>query len=170
MRPAVSDDLGGIVKLLDQSFAPSALESSLVRRLIAGGARICHWVLEKEAGVIAYVCYSRAYRAEQPIGWHLAPVAVHPKWQKRGHGSNLIRQSLAQAPVSESPVFVLGDPAYYRRFGFCLAREPRCPFEPSNEHFMALRYNCHDSFMIGYEKEFGGGEQDGPANGSQPIR
>jgi hypothetical protein len=116
------------------------------------------------------VCYSPAYRAEQSIGWHLAPVAVHPEWQKRGHGSNLIRQTLAQADISGSPVFVLGDPGYYRRFGFYPVRQPQCPFEPRNEHFMALRYNCQDSFVIGYEKEFGGGEPDAPAHGSQPFR
>src|SRR5262245_31951693 len=100
MRPAVPDDVGAIMKLLDIAFAPSLVESSLVQQLLTRGARIHHWVLESEGDVFAYVCYSRAYRADQPIGWHLAPVAVHPDWQKRGHGSHLIRQTLAQAPLS----------------------------------------------------------------------
>jgi putative acetyltransferase len=158
MRPAVPKDLEAIVNLLDLAFAPSAYESRLVRELIASGVRICHWLLEQQGDVLAYVCYSRAYRGELPIGWHLAPVAVHPEWRKRGQGGTLIRQTLTQAPISESPVFVLGDPAYYSRFGFCLVHEPQCPFEPTNKHFMALRYNCPESFIIGYEREFGGGE------------
>jgi putative acetyltransferase len=116
-------------------------------------------VLEHDGALLAQVCYSRAYRANQPIGRHLAPVAVHPDWQRRGHGSSLIRQTLAQPPISDSPVFVLGDPEDYTCFGFCVVREPQCPYDPTNEHFMALRYGGHDSFMIGYEREFGGGEQ-----------
>ena len=47
---------------------------------------------------------------------------------------------------------------YYSRFGFCRLQEPGCPFDPGNAQFMALRYLGPDSFMIGYEKEFSGGE------------
>ncbi len=89
--------------------------------------------------------------------WNLAPVAVHREWQGRGYGSDLIRQTLVQSRISCSPVFVLGDPGYYTRFGFYRMREPRCPYDPANEQFMALRYTCDDAFMIGYEAEFSGG-------------
>jgi hypothetical protein len=34
---------------------------------------------------------------------------------------------------------------------------PSYAYDPTNEHFMALRYTCDDPFMIGYETEFGGG-------------
>ena len=35
-----------------------------------------HWLCEQDRVVAAYVCYSRAYRGEHPIGWHLAPVLI----------------------------------------------------------------------------------------------
>jgi putative acetyltransferase len=157
MRRATQRDVASIVSLLDQAFAPSMFESGLVKTLVTNRRTIHHWLLERDRQMLAYVCYSRAYRGPEPIGWHLAPVAVHPEWQRRGYGSDLIRQTLAESPISCSPVFVLGDPGYYTRFGFRRVREPRCPYDPANEHFMALRYTCDDAFMIGYETEFSGG-------------
>ena len=158
MRRAVSGDIGSIEKLLDQAFAPSRFESSLVKGLVLNGRNIHHWLLEQDRQLLAYVCYSQAYRrGTEPIGWHLAPVAVRPEWQRKGHGSELIRHTLAQFPISGRPVFVLGDPGYYARFGFSRIREPHCPYDLSNEHFMALRYTGRESFMIGYEREFNGG-------------
>ncbi|MEM7192704.1 MAG: N-acetyltransferase [Pseudomonadota bacterium] len=49
----------------------------------------------------------------------LGPVAVAPRWQRQGVGSLMIRsglQHLVQDCVQSA--FVLGDPAYYKRFGF----------------------------------------------------
>ena len=53
----------------------------------------------------------------------LAPVAVLPKLQRRGIGSRLVQTGLVQvARMNADAVFVLGDPAYYGRFGFRSAR------------------------------------------------
>lgn len=49
----------------------------------------------------------------------LAPLAVAPAWQRKGAGSALVHagfERLSKAGVSH--VYVLGDPAYYSRFGF----------------------------------------------------
>ena len=156
MRTPGREETDNILRLLDLAFAPSSFESILVRGLITDAPTIHHWVLEQDGELLAYVCYSIAYRGEQSIGWHLAPVAVHPDWQRRGHGSSLIRQTLALPPLSDSPVFVLGNPEFYARFGFRQVREPRCPFDPENAHFMAMRHSCDEHFIIGYEKAFGG--------------
>lgn len=63
-----------------------------------------------------------AVRPEQPPGTRvlaLAPLAVEPEHQRRGVGTALMREGLARADQSgESLVIVLGDPRYYRRFGF----------------------------------------------------
>ncbi len=49
----------------------------------------------------------------------LGPIAVAPHVQKAGLGGALIRAALAGAQTSgASHVLVLGDPAYYERFGF----------------------------------------------------
>lgn len=46
----------------------------------------------------------------------LAPVAVHPAMHGRGVGSALIRAAIAARPGYS--LILLGDPAYYSRFGF----------------------------------------------------
>src|SRR5262245_50406156 len=109
MRPANQNDLESIVKLLDLAFTPSQVESSLVRALVQNRRPIHHWVLESEGSLRAYVCYSQAYRASTPIGFHLAPIAVHPEHQGRGLGSRIIRQTLLESPIACQSVFVLGD-------------------------------------------------------------
>lgn len=44
---------------------------------------------------------------------------IRPEHQRRGIGTALMREGLARADQSgESLVIVLGDPRYYRRFGF----------------------------------------------------
>ena len=49
----------------------------------------------------------------------LAPVAVKPERQRSGIGSELIRRGLDRArKAGWQGVFVVGDPGYYRRFGF----------------------------------------------------
>ena len=158
MRPATQNDLESIVRLLDLAFAPSQFESRLVRALVKNARLIHHWVLEGEDDLYAYVCYSRAYRAERPIGFHLAPVAVHPERHRKGLGSTIIRESLLQPPIAASAAFVVGEPSYYARFGFRSVQQPICPFDPSSTHFMALRYEGLDEFQIGYEPEFMAGE------------
>lgn len=49
----------------------------------------------------------------------LAPIAVHPQFQKQGIGSALVKAGLIKAETrGESLVIVLGDPQFYSRFGF----------------------------------------------------
>lgn len=59
----------------------------------------------------------------------LGPLAVAPGLQRRGVGGSLIRAGLARLNDSEaSHVLVLGDPAYYARFGF----EPEFAIRPAH--------------------------------------
>lgn len=54
----------------------------------------------------------------------LGPVSVLPEYQGRGIGGRLIEESLARArDMGFKGVFLMGDPAYYSRFGFRNAGE-----------------------------------------------
>jgi putative acetyltransferase len=76
--------------------------------------------------------------AEPARALGLAPVAVLPAFRRRGVATGLIEAGLARAcGQGWELVFVLGDPAYYRRFGFDtgLARDFTSPY--AGDHFMA---------------------------------
>ena len=99
--------------------------------------------------------YSIAFRGPAKIGYHMAPVAVHPDFQRQGVGSALIAASLRTEPFERVPVFVLGDPAFYERFGFVEVVTARCPFDDGNAHFRARKWvEAEEPFSIGYVNAF----------------
>ncbi|MFI6479827.1 GNAT family N-acetyltransferase [Nonomuraea sp. NPDC050663] len=80
-----------------------------------------------------------------PISEHralaLAPLAVRPGAQGKGVGGELVRQGLARARALGVPaVVVLGDPAYYGRFGF--AHDPKITqsYGWPDEAFQVVKY------------------------------
>ena len=88
-------------------------------------------LLSEEDGVFSFVAISNgvlvghivftmcgiAGRGEQ-VGL-LGPLAVHPDVQRQGIGSALIQEGLSRLKSEgAAQVQVLGDPAYYGRFGF----------------------------------------------------
>lgn len=67
--------------------------------------------------VVGHVLFSRLDAPMRALA--LAPVAVIPGRQRSGLGSAMIREGLGIAAADGwDAVLVLGDPAYYERFGF----------------------------------------------------
>ena len=71
----------------------------------------------------------------------LAPLSVHPNYQRQGIGTRLMHEALKRA--KELPyefIIVLGHPDYYQRFGFQKASDwhIKAPFPVPDEAFMAL--------------------------------
>jgi putative acetyltransferase len=82
----------------------------------------------------------------------LGPLGVLPTYQRRGVGQALMHGVLAAADALEEPaVVLLGDPGYYRRFGFQLARPLAIlPTDPNwAEHFQARPLNAWDGSLRG---------------------
>jgi putative acetyltransferase len=116
-------------------------EGRLVDQLRADGDVSVELVVELGGDLLAHIVFSRLRtQAEGPVSAvALAPLAVRPQDQKRGYGSALVLGGLlACAKAGAAAVFVLGDPAYYRRFGFRsrLAQPVSAPV--SGPAFMAL--------------------------------
>lgn len=98
-------------------------EAALVDDLRAAGAVVHSYLAEDGGTVTAHALLSRIDVGGEPA-LALAPVGVLPDRQGHGEGSMVVRAALSAATAAgERLVLVLGDPAYYRRFGFRPAAE-----------------------------------------------
>ena len=93
----------------------------------------------------------------------IVAIGVLPEEQRQGAGSTLVRAGLeACARAGHDVVFVLGNPAFYGRFGFVTARAHglRCKFDAPVDGFMVaeLRPNALAARhgMVRYRPEFDG--------------
>jgi putative acetyltransferase len=116
---------------------PTDAEARLVDNLRKNGDLEISLVAVIDEKIVGHVAFSRMTAPFRALG--LAPVAVLPLHQRQGIGAALIRAGLERAKASGwNGVFVLGDNAYYERFGFRaeLATGFSCRF--AGPHFMAL--------------------------------
>jgi len=143
-----------VYALLSRAFPGSSCEARLVQALHEHGTPLHEWVCIHTNKVIAYLAFSPAYHGREICGLHLAPMAVAPDFQKQGVGTELLRFALRQEAIKNQTLYVLGAPAYYRRFGFEPCSQPICPFDTNNAHFLSLRNPGDASFTIGYAPEF----------------
>lgn len=129
VRPENPADLPAIDALLQQVF-PAGYEAQLVTDLRGNPAAwepgislVAHADTADSPELAGYVLVSRCWVGSWPA-YALAPLAVHPDYQGRGVGTALAREALARAAasaqISNAPtsLLVLGEPAYYSRFGF----------------------------------------------------
>jgi len=106
-------------------YRPGCNEHLLVHKLRKSPAFVAELDLVAciEDLLVGNIMYSKARVQEEAGDRHevlcLGPVTVHPKYQSQGIGGNLIRESLERARnLGFGGVFLMGNPAYYQRFGF----------------------------------------------------
>jgi putative acetyltransferase len=167
IRKVTEDNRAKVYALLRSAFPDSEYESGLVQKLHENGKAIHEWVCIHTNKVIAYIAFSKAYNGEDLCGLHLAPMAVTPEFQKQGVGSELLRFALRQEPIKSQPLFVLGEPDYYKRYGFEPCNLPVCPFDKNNAHFLSMRNKTTGSFIVGYEAEFKTGAKPSRTQGEK---
>jgi len=90
-------------------------------------------VAESDGRIVGHVVCTRGSVDGVPaLG--LGPLSVHPDRQREGIGGLLVREVLARAEEYGEPlVALLGDPAYYARFGF--VPSTRCGIEPPEAEY-----------------------------------
>lgn len=116
-RPPVA--AGGLDRLYSAAFPTEDL-TGLVRALAGLGPDVLLLTAAIDDEAIGHVAFTLC-RVEGPgrTDALLGPLAVLPEWQKRGVGGALVCDGLRRLAASGvGAVHVLGDPAYYRRFGF----------------------------------------------------
>lgn len=116
IRPERPEDAPAIRSILVAAFGGED-EARLVERLRADGDAALSLVAVEEGRVVGHVLFSRLAAPFPALA--LAPLAVDPARQRSGIGAALVRAGVATAGREAwAGVFVLGEPAYYGRFGF----------------------------------------------------
>jgi putative acetyltransferase len=146
IRPETPADIPAVDRVLRRAF-PGPAEAALVERLRDSGQATVSLVAETgdtAAGsqVVGHVLFSPVSLVAQCAadgGFGLAPVAVDPDHQGHGIGSWLVTEGLGACRRRGARfVVVLGDPGWYRRFGF----------EPARRYGLDSEYDAGDAFQV----------------------
>jgi putative acetyltransferase len=154
IRKLTPEEYPKVLALLRQAFPRGNYEVRLFENLHKKEKKLHEWICVHRNRAISYVAYSNAFNGKEVCGLHLAPLAVSPQMQNQGIGSELLNFSLRQIEIRENPIFVMGDPDFYLKFGFERCSMPICSFDKNNQHFLSIRNNTLSTFTVGYEQEF----------------
>lgn len=123
---------------------PGPDEARLVDALRRSGKHSVSLVAIVDDGVVGHVLFSPVVIGGLKANEHavgLAPLAVLPKNQRQGIGDRLVRAGLDFCRQRGfAAAIVLGDPAYYARFGFGPARRfgLSSEYDAPGDAFMAI--------------------------------
>lgn len=119
---------------------PTAAEADLVDRLRDNRNLRVSLVAEYKEQVVGHIAFSPVRdESGAGMGLGLAPVAVLSSHQRKAIGSRLIEAGLDACRESGADyIVVLGDPAYYGRFGFV----------PANRFGLTCEYTDGDAFQV----------------------
>ena len=121
IRTATPGDRAAI-RLVEEHAFGQKMEAGLADALVESGDTVMELVAEEDGQVVGHILFSRLFvqnGGKTFAAVALAPLAVEPSFHGSGIGGALIREAhvrLKQA--GEKLAIVLGDPAYYGRFGY----------------------------------------------------
>jgi putative acetyltransferase len=121
----------------------SHTEQYIVSALRKAGKLAISLVAEADGVVIGHVAISPVFISDGTSGWFgVGPVSVLPQHQRRGIGSQLIREALRLLrDRGAGGCVVLGEPEYYGRFGFRANPNLVLPGVPA-EYFQAVAFTA----------------------------
>lgn len=161
IRNEVAGDVAAVDALIAAAFAgkpySDGSEAAVMAALRAAGAAVIALVAEQAGAVVGQVAFSPVTVDGRPSAWHcLGPVAVRPDVQRAGIGSTLIGAGLRRLEgIGSAGCVLLGDPAYYRRFGFRTGTGLTAPGYPP-EYFMVLPFLAGTpAGAVGFHPAFG---------------
>lgn len=120
IRPECDTDFAAINRVITTGFGSSA-EAQLVAAL-RNYPTLQSLVAVMDDAVVGHIAFSPVTFADaspEISAYGLAPLAVSPEYQNQGIGTALVRAGLELLEQAGANIIVvLGDPAYYSRFGF----------------------------------------------------
>jgi len=140
VRSARPEDHPAISTLLNAAFG-GAEEAELVESLRGAGDVVLELVAVAGDAIVGQILFSRLTVGDDFDAVALAPLAVLPANQRHGVGAALVKAGHDQLQASgESLSIVLGDTAYYGRFGYTHARAAGYDSAYQGEHLQGLAF------------------------------
>lgn len=144
LRPEQAGDEAAIHALTEAAFRPMLFSDGSEPRIVDGlradgDLALSLVALNMDRAIVGHVAFSPVTIDGAEMGWFgLGPVSVIPTRQRTGIGTMLIERGLAELRQDGAQgCVVLGDPGYYRRFGF--VHDPAlCYPGPPAEYFQRL--------------------------------
>lgn len=143
IRPERAGDEVAIRSVTRAAFAgqphSDGSEPAIVERLRADGDLALSLVAEDGGRIIGHIAFSRVSISDGAAEWYgLGPVSVLPEEQGRQVGAQMIQHGLRELTGRGARgVVLVGDPGYYRRFGF--VHDPALLYPgPPAEYFQRL--------------------------------
>lgn len=124
VRKERESDCGAISAVTEAAFADHPhsrqTEQFIINALRAGDALSLSLVAEIDGRVVGHIAFSPVTISDGSQDWYgVGPVSVTPELQRRGIGKALINDGLSRLKASGAKgVVLVGDPEYYKRFGF----------------------------------------------------
>lgn len=139
-RETTPGDIAQVLALYPQAFPDEELRP-VVSAVLKEGPKVLSLATFDGKVLVAHVLFTVCGTEERDrTGALLAPLGVTPLLQRQGLGSSLVRAGLERLEKRGiKQVFVLGDPAYYRRFGFSPERRVLAPYPIPDEWADAWR-------------------------------
>lgn len=141
LRDADESDADALVAVHAAAF-PTDAEAKLVAELLDGHDVLFSIAAESNQEVVGHalltaMTHEHGGSVRGLVG--LAPIAVHPDFQRRGIGRALVREAIRQCKTNRvTALFVLGDPAYYGPLGF----------QPASAQGFTNDFDAPDAFQV----------------------
>ena len=121
-------------------------EQFIISALRAAEALTLSLVAEMDGQVVGHIAFSPVTISDGSRDWYgVGPVSVSPDLQKQGIGKALVQEGLSMLKASGARGCVLvGDPDYYKRFGFKNCPELTLEGVP-RMNFLALPFDKHNA-------------------------
>ena len=166
IRQETPEDVNEIKNVNDLAFQQED-ESVLIHKLRESEAFIpeLSLVAVRENKVVGHILFTRIHiesETHSTLSLALAPMAVHPDFQKQGIGTAMVEQGLKKAQsLGYKSVVVLGHDQYYPKFGFKKANDfgVKAPFEEVPE----------EAFMVNELEEGSLQNVEGKVRYSEPF-
>jgi len=162
IRKEITSDIEAITQVTIAAFKTLPIsdhtEQFIIKALRAAGALALSLVAEIDGHIVGHIAFSRVTISDGAKDWYgLGPVSVLPEYQKEGIGKSLTNEGLSLLlKLGGQGCALVGDPNYYKRFGF--KNYPELIYEGiPQEVFLVLPFNekipqgivvFHEGFLV----------------------